>query len=654
MFMEIYSEWRNEDVANLIPVLNGALANPKNIDPKALQAKLDHYLDDVYSVAGGILESNDCSKFQADNDPQALARVLEALEQTMLEVKRVVTFAQMADMHYADQSKELQEPILAMVPKLQGIAGFVNSTFINIISYVASMDDEKIQGMIAQSEELKKFETLINKCKKVPQPDLAKISALQSSGIIEAFGRLQQSAKSELSTDERKKLFSDGLSVVIKHKHDQAVAMGYPDTLAQFTFQNEAPHDLINNLVESSKKHISKFIDDFTEIKALAEDRLPDREIDGNTGKMILRYDWKTTQDIVCSAYAKLDPELGALARRAFDEGWVLAKEDGIQNPHTLGGLPASQSPAAHPFAAFNFDGSTMDVLMVGHEMAHVLSNYIAGQKQGVFTHDASLIVQESFSHFGEALVEDEMLRRASSPVEEARIKITFAAKEFDALTLISFTKLEEELYELMSKKDKGTASYEEINGLFRKHSGVMDKLFGEEMEIRDVPMLWSIINQPPHTVAVYPITKIMAAALHDEYEKDPEKFRNHYREIMEAGGNIGITKLWDKMIGKNVAEQKTFLDNRIADLADRVEALKSEMAALPIIPKAEKAEELAADKEDASLTGSEPAAFPAIANAQGAMAKNFAQSSKKANDTSKPWADRSTGNDSQSTEHLR
>jgi hypothetical protein len=90
--MAIYSEWRNEDVANLIPDIRGELADPENINPKTLQAELNRFLDGLHSRAAGISESEDLRKFQSDSDSNALARVLNELERRMLDLKRVTTF----------------------------------------------------------------------------------------------------------------------------------------------------------------------------------------------------------------------------------------------------------------------------------------------------------------------------------------------------------------------------------------------------------------------------------------------------------------------------------------------------------------------------------------------------------------------------------
>lgn len=239
------------------------------------------------------------------------------------------------------------------------------------------------------------------------------------------------------------------------------------------------------------------------------------------------------------------------------------------------------------------------------------------------FSHDAPLIVQESFSHFGEALLEDEMLNRAENAAEKARVKTAFLAKEVDALTIIGFAKFEEELYKLAGKPGDASPSFDAINDLFKQHNAELKQLMGEEPDVREMQPLWNVLMQPPHTVGVYPVTKIMAAALHDEFERNPEQFRARYHDIMEAGGTIGVEKLWDSLLGNNVAEQKAFIDARLAKLADKTAAMKEEIANLPTISKAEDSDTKAHPR---TIPNGDASDLPVMGAFTGAFVKRMAE----------------------------
>lgn len=272
--MDIHSSWRHADIADLIPELNGALADPAHIDAEILHNKLEKVLGKQISDIQALIASDDFQKIGHTEDPHALARVLQKLEVSMLDIKRVVTFSQLAPLHYADQQAELEAPLNAMAQQLQGVAGFLNQSFSQVIR-VLQLDDAQLRDMMANSEELRKFAPLIEKCRKAPSPNLEIASQLNVNDFTQSLERFQASGSSKLSDDEKKQAFAEGLTGVLRFKSKQAEASGFKDTIAQFAFANEAPQDLIDNLAAASQKHMATLVSDFTEIQKLAKISCP-------------------------------------------------------------------------------------------------------------------------------------------------------------------------------------------------------------------------------------------------------------------------------------------------------------------------------------------------------------------------------------------
>lgn len=587
-----YASWDNQSIASLIPAFADVLTDPDHIDPQQLREKVSEYNNLLYSKAGAILESDDFRKFQAENDPEALARVFHELENTLLEIRRIFFFFNLYDSHYSiEQAKNLQ-PILGLVQQSAGLGVFVSQTFQDIITHVASLGPEQVNEILSASEELKRFRTIINRYMTAPRADLNKLSLLANNAgsIGTATQKLQHIIQNPFNApiEDRREAFAFYFAQIISHKHAEALAKGFPDTMMQFTFNNNAPHDLVSDLAAATEKRMPELADKITMISQLAKERLPKQRNPGNE-----RFDWKTTQDIVCAAYAKCDPTLGALAKRAFEEGWIYAKNTGVVNSHTLGGVPVSQDSNGHPFALIQFEGKTSDVLVVAHEMGHLLSNYIAGEKQGALTQDASLFLQEIFSQFGEALLEEEMLKRTETPVEKARIHMVFATHEFGILAgAIPFITLEEELYALC-KNSNADVTYDQMNALYQKHcSGAMKSLQNNrETELVDSTQLWHLLMQPPHTISVYPITKMISAALFEQYKNNPESFRKNYHDVMEAGSTTGIDGVWDRLLGKEMGKHD-FVNKRLDKLTTKIAAITDELKALPVLPQNQQVEE--------------------------------------------------------------
>lgn len=577
--MKTYSAWRDEDVAAIIPELADILKDPQNIDYTVVRERLDAYLGRQVKALQELRSSDDLRKFCQQKDLSALANVLEKIEAVELAKRRFRAFFTVALLHYPAPAQTELMPTEPMAVKIGEIARSSNLIMSELLAGIAELDKNVLKDL-STTPRLRKFREFIDQKIRLPKPDVDKVEKLGFDGVNAGGNKIRQSILGMGSEEEQKRTFAEGICQVLKFRHDHALAQGFADTTAQFEIQNNAPRDLIDNLVALSEKYLGKLVGEFAEINNLAPAKLPE--------KQARTYSWEEATDIVCAAYAKLDPEYGAIARRAFDEGWIHANKY-VTNPFCYAHVPPSQCPEAHPFAAVNFDGGSLGLFFLCHEMAHVISNYIAGQKHGILTSEAEQIVQESFSHFGEKLLEQEMLKRASSPEEKIAVKRLFLGMEFDgALMLIPFTKFEKDLYTLILARKDSPPSFEEINTLFKKHYDFQRPLTGVEPDVRHMPTLMGLLSQPPHHAAVYPITKIMAAAMYEAFDKDPERFRRDYRKIMEAGSDMDITRLWNELLGNNETERKTFIKARVESLVRRTAALKQEIAALPDVVKPE------------------------------------------------------------------
>lgn len=608
--MKTYSTWRSRDIAAFIPGISDLATSPDGVDFSALQEELNKAADSQLISLQEITKSDDFRLFRETKDPGALARVLKRLEISRMGMTSNDAFFQCAAFCYPEKLADFRNLAAAIMPKTRQLALSLNQAVVEVMGTLSQMDDASVSAMLEAVPELQRFEKFIDRFRKAPKPDVQKLAALDPNEANAAYVRYAQSMERSLSKEEREKALAEGVSRMVKFKHDRTVANGFSTTLAHFNFFNDAPADFIDNLERESAKRIAGLADNFAEIRRLADDKLPE-------AKITRRYTWQEATDIVCAAYGELDSELGKLARRAFDEGWVLAKETGIPNPITLSGIPASANSKAHPFVAGNFDGRAVDVLWIAHEMAHALANYVSGRENGSFSYEPSYIVQESFSHFGEALLEKEMLKRASGNAERAQISMAFVGKELDSLMLVPFSKFEEDLYKLIANNSDKTPPFDEINNLYKKHFVLQKKLTGTEADVRTTHGLWPMLNQPPHISAVYPITKIMAAALHDEFERSPEKFRARYRQVMERGGNIDIRQLWNTLLGNGVAEQKAFVGARLDKFAARMETLRRELEALPELKDIAKDEKMPVGPHTSAVLGKDP-------KAQGGAAREF------------------------------
>src|SRR5437899_11289845 len=84
---------------------------------------------------------------------------------------------------------------------------------------------------------------------------------------------------------------------------------------------------------------------------------------------------------IVLECYSSFSPELGALARRFFEERRI----DAPVRPAKRGGaFCASAVPSVYPYVMLNYTSRRRDVLTVAHELGHGV-HFALAARQGIF-----------------------------------------------------------------------------------------------------------------------------------------------------------------------------------------------------------------------------------------------------------------------------
>ena len=117
---------------------------------------------------------------------------------------------------------------------------------------------------------------------------------------------------------------------------------------------------------------------------------------------------WEEAKEIVLGAYAAFSPELAAIGKRFFDQGWIDAPARPGKAP---GAFAHPVTPSAHPYILLNYYGRTRDVMTLAHELGHGVHQVLAGP-QGALLADTPLTLAETASVFGEMLTFRALLAR--------------------------------------------------------------------------------------------------------------------------------------------------------------------------------------------------------------------------------------------------
>jgi oligoendopeptidase F len=241
---------------------------------------------------------------------------------------------------------------------------------------------------------------------------------------------------------------------------------------------------------------------------------------------------WPQAQARVLDAYSAFDPEMGAVGRRFFDNGWI----DAALRPGKSGGAFAHPTvPSVHPYILMNYHGRTRDVMTLAHELGHGVHQVLAGA-QGHLMSGTPLTLAETASVFGEMLTFRALLDSETDP---ARRRIMLAGKVEDMLNTvvrqIAFYRFETLVHE---ERRNGELLPERIGEIWLQ---VQRESLGPVFEFTpEYHVFWSYVPHfihSPFYVYAYAFGDCLVNALYAVYQSGHPGFAAKYLDMLRAGG---------------------------------------------------------------------------------------------------------------------
>ena len=242
---------------------------------------------------------------------------------------------------------------------------------------------------------------------------------------------------------------------------------------------------------------------------------------------------WEEAKEIVLGAYGAFSPELAAVGKRFFDQGWIDAPARPGKAP---GAFAHPVTPSAHPYILLNYYGRTRDVMTLAHELGHGVHQVLAGP-QGALLADTPLTLAETASVFGEMLTFRALLAREKDP--KCR-RILIAGKVEDMLNTvvrqIAFHQFETKLHDQRRKSELPAEEIGEIWLETQKASLGPALRFDDDYRI-----FWSYIPHfihSPFYVYAYAFGDCLVNSLYAAYQAKPKGFAKKYLDMLAAGGS--------------------------------------------------------------------------------------------------------------------
>jgi oligoendopeptidase F len=336
--------------------------------------------------------------------------------------------------------------------------------------------------------------------------------------------------------------------------HDKAVEdrlRGYPHWLASRNLANEASDESVEALVSAVRARYD-VPQRWYRLKArlLGVERLADYDRAATVATTDERFAWSDARELVLDAYDSFSPDLGALARRFFDERWI----DAPVRPGKRGGAFCSYTvPSAHPYVLLNWTSRRRDVLTLAHELGHGVHAALAAP-QGVFHQGTPLTLAETASVFGEALVFGRLLEAAGTP--ESRLSLLAEAIEGAIATVFRQTAMhwfEQRAH--TARREEGELSVDRFAELWTE---TQEELFGDAVEVTEGYRTWwsyipHFVNTPGYVYA-YAYGQLLALSVYRRYEQEGASFVPDYLRLLSAGGSLPPEEL-GTLVGIDLAD---------------------------------------------------------------------------------------------------
>jgi oligoendopeptidase F len=309
----------------------------------------------------------------------------------------------------------------------------------------------------------------------------------------------------------------------------------YPHWLAARNLANEASDESVQALIEAVRGRYEIARRWYTlKARLLGVERIADYDRMAPVTDDDVTYTFAQAREIVLDCYGSFSPELGALAKRFFDERYI----DAPLRPGKRGGaFCASAVPAVHPYVLLNYTSRRRDVLTLAHELGHGV-HFALAARQGVFHQGTPLTLAETASVFAETIVFGRLLAEDSTPAS----RLALLAENLQDTIATVFRQVAMNRFEDLvhtARRTEGELSVERFGELWSESQA---ELLGDSVEITEgYRSWWSYIPHfigSPGYVYAYAYGQLLALSVYDRYEQRGAEFVPQYLELLAAGGS--------------------------------------------------------------------------------------------------------------------
>ena len=314
----------------------------------------------------------------------------------------------------------------------------------------------------------------------------------------------------------------------------------YPSTLARALDRERLPRAVYETLISETNKGLPTLHRYF---------RLRARHLGLKDGEMRyydiypplvtgeFSYSLDEAKRLTLEAVRPLGKRYVAAMAKGFDSRWM----DVYPRPHKESGAHmAGDAYDVHPLVLMNYTGNYESVATLAHEWGHAMHSYFSNAAQPFINADYATFVAEIASTFNEALLLEEMLKRAKS--DDERLFYLGSALESLRGTFFRQAMFAEFEREVHARVDRG----ESLSGkrLSEIYGGILRRYHGEREGVVKIDDLytveWAYIPHFYRSFYVFQYATSIAASslLADSVLTGEPGARDRYLKLISAGGS--------------------------------------------------------------------------------------------------------------------
>ncbi len=326
----------------------------------------------------------------------------------------------------------------------------------------------------------------------------------------------------------------------------------------------------LNAMLDAMKDSFPMFRKYFKhKAKLIGKEKLAWWDISAPMGKTDKVYSFEEARDFIVGNFNKFSPELGAFAKRAFDNNWIDAEQrDGKRGGAFCMGVAGVKESRI----LSNFDGSFDQVSTLAHELGHAFHNECAYQAGKTELQQATpMTLAETASIMCETIVTEAVLKQVTDPQEELAV---LEAQMNNATGVIvdiySRYLFEKEVFE---RRAKSELSADDLNDIMER---AQKAAYGEGLDERYLQkFMWT---WKPHYYSPnlsfynfpYAFGLLFATGLYAIYQKRGADFVPDYKDLLASTGENRAAELADRF-GIDIRTKKFWADS-LAIIGRRVE----------------------------------------------------------------------------------